>query len=281
MGRFCSAVRASAPARASQPPPPRAARPAPPATPARARRRARPAARGAARRRRARATLVARTGCSLVGTMKRAIDSIQAASRSAGLREARRGRLLRRAHQDHALEAQRRHGLLVQAGEAALERLGQAALRVRLHDGQRAHAAGAQPARERRQLLGRGRPQRALAVVVEPRRIEQDQRRRRPRRSGHCAIGRAGTSTVSTPRRPSRIGSRASTRVWAIAMRAGQAPHQLVAQRAGGAGDQQRARRAGARARGARGSRPAGLEEGRRAIASMLPSRTSHWRTPT
>ena len=68
------------------------------------------------------------------------------------VREARRCRLLRRAHEQHALEAERHHGLLVEAGQAALQRLRQPALRMRLHDGQRLHAARAQPGGERRQL---------------------------------------------------------------------------------------------------------------------------------
>ena len=114
-----------------------------------------------------------------------------------------------------ALEAQRRHGLLVQAGQAALERLGQPALRVRQHDGQRAgRRCGASTA----PAPAAARARASTAPARGRRTGAADRTGSTPMSAGHGRPLRR--SSRSAPRSSSRragrrvIGSRASTWVF-------------------------------------------------------------------
>lgn len=183
---------------------------------------------------------------------------------------------LRRAHQQHAFEAQGHHRLLVEAGQAALERLGQPALLVRHHDRQRLDAAAPQPGRKRRQLRRLGGPERAFTVVEEPWRFEQHH----GRAGGHgrplCnRRNRRGRNLHRLDARQSIADRLAREHVGVVeAMPPREAPDQLVAQRPGGAGDQQRApRRPAIEGPPVRGLQ--GLERVWR-HPSMLPSATSN-----
>ena len=139
------------------------------------------------------ATLAARTGCSLLGTMYLQTDSIQCGECRKQARRRRGRRLLRRPDDQQALEAQRRHGLLVEVGETTLQGFGQPALGMRQHDGQGVGPAAPHPLRHFEQLPGRGRPQRPLAVVEQARRIEQDDPEIGGRGGGHSAGGHPAT----------------------------------------------------------------------------------------
>ena len=198
------------------------------------------------------ATLAARTGCSLAGTMKRAMDSIQAASRSAGL--AKRAAAGLRAERTMITRSK------PSATTASSSRLASPRFSA---SGSRPWSCGCttasvrtpqarSQARERGQLRRLGRPQRALAVVVEARRLEQDQRGVGRRAAAIARSSGPAASTVSTPRSPSRMGSRASTRVWSKRCRPASRRTSSWPKRAGGAGDQQRAFVAGARGGAAR-----------------------------
>jgi hypothetical protein len=66
-------------------------------------------------------------------------------------------RLARRAHQQQALKTHRGNGVLIEVGQAALERIGQAGpLRVRHHHDQGLHTAALEPAGQRGQLRRAG-----------------------------------------------------------------------------------------------------------------------------
>ena len=87
-----------------------------------------------------------------------------------------------------------------------------AALGMRQHDGQGAARRCARiQLRQRRQLLRLRRPQRALAVVEQARRIEQDHADIGRRRAATRRASRRAPRSRPTPRSPAVMGSRAST----------------------------------------------------------------------
>jgi hypothetical protein len=65
--------------------------------------------------------------------------------------------------------------LLIEIGQPLLQSLGQATHIVGQHHGKRMHATALHPLRHRLQLIGPGRPQGALALVIGTRRLKHDE----------------------------------------------------------------------------------------------------------
>ncbi len=190
------------------------------------------------------ATFDARTGCSLLGTMKRTTDSIHAASRSSGLANfaftglrAERTRITRSKPQATTACSSR-------LASPRLSASGSRPWSCRLHDGQRLHAAGAQPSGQSRANL----KARAPTARVRGRGTAAAGRRRRwPCGPKSAAIARsAGPGSGRFPRRATRREwARAPARGYGMPVAAGQSPQQLRSQRTGRARDQQRAESVG------------------------------------
>ncbi len=161
--------------------------PARPARPAPAGRRARRGARRGRRRASSTtnsATLAGRTGWSRCGTIQCSCASIASARRCGQADARRRVRRPRRAHDHQLVEAEGRHGLLVERRQARLQRRRQQRRCVRQHDDQVAHAAIAKHRGKRRQLLRRGPVERRLAAVDPALPIEDHERRVGAQRPG-------------------------------------------------------------------------------------------------
>ena len=212
----------------------------------RARRRGCRAAPAAGRRPASSATLAARTGCSLLGTMYLKIDSIQCASRAGGRRAGggagfcAERRISRRSKPSAATACSSR------LARPRLSASGRRPWRMRQHHGQRADAAARASSAPAPAAARARRPQGALAVVEQARRIEQDHADVGARRAASRAGRRPGTTVRLHAAQARGDGLARQHLRGAEAPRADQPPQHLVAQHAGGAGDQQpRLRRAG------------------------------------